>query len=266
METKIRIRHGDLEVECTGDEVFVATRLPELLSELLRRIGSQPPSPTSQPGPEPRPIGITGDVRDYFTDGPIEGALVTAAGLVPELSATSDASGHVVLLGQAAGSDTRLTVAGVDAFAPTTTGPFVVASATLTLPVFAVANVDLERQYTALGLTRPPGSTVVIVHLLDTNLAPLELVPASDLVLADAGGRPVGDGPYFFGPGGDVQPRELLSVSRAFEGRARAAFLAVPAGDSILQLTVARPGGGFQRVTVRVRALGGASIVHAALA
>ena len=77
METKIRIRHGDLEVEWTGDDVFVTTRLPDLLSELLRRIRSQNPA-IPQPAPEPRPIGITGDVRDYFTGSP--GVVVTAEG------------------------------------------------------------------------------------------------------------------------------------------------------------------------------------------
>lgn len=266
METKIRIRRGELEVECTGDDVFVTTRLPDLLSELLRRIGTQGPSLIPQPAPEPRPIGITGDVRDYFTGGPIPGAVVTAEGLAPELSTTSDASGRFVLLGQAAGAAARLTVTGVDVFAPTTAGPFEIVSATLTLSAFAVSNADLNRQYAVLGRTRPTGSTVIIVHLLDSSRAPLELVPAADLALFDVGGRPVGDGPYFFGPAGDVESQEQLSVSRAFNGKARAGFLDVPAGDSTLQLTVAHPGGGFQRVTVQVRAGLGASIVEATLA
>jgi hypothetical protein len=265
METRIRIRHRDFEMECTGDEVFVATRLPELLSELLRRIGSQQPSSTPQAEPQPRPIAMTGDVRDYFTAGPIESAIVRTEGLVPELSTTSDAAGRFVLLGQSAGIETRLTVIHTDVFAPTTTGPFSVASATLTLRAFAVSHADLQRQYTVLGLTRTRGSTVVIVHLLDANLGPLELVPASDVVLGDAEGRPVGDGPYFFGPSGDVEPREVLSVSRAFNGTARAGFLNVPGGDSTVQLTALLPGGGLQRVTVRVRAAGGASIVEASL-
>ena len=141
-------------------------------------------------------------------------------------STTSDTSGRFVLLGQAAGADARLKVTGADVFAPTTTGSFEVVSAT-SLSAFAVSNADLNRQ-AALGRTRPTGSTVVIVHLLDSSRAPLELVPATDLALFDVGGRPVGDGPYFFGPAGDVEPQEQLSVSRAFNGKARAGFFDVP--------------------------------------
>jgi hypothetical protein len=269
METKIRIRLGDIEVECTGDDVFVTTRLPELVSDLLRRMADRSPASTPQPSDpqpssEPRPVSIAGTLLNYFSEGPIQAARVTATGLLPEIGGTTDAAGRYAFSGHAAGGECFLSVADVNNFSDTTTGPFNVTSSPLTLNAFAASTADVNRQYTVLGLPPSRSLAMVIVHLIDASGGPLEMVPASDLLLIAEDGSPIGDGPFFFGPAGDVQSQQELMFSRAFNGRARAAFLSVPAGDCIVQLT-ANSSNGLERVTARVRANRGTSIVDVAL-
>ena len=102
---------------------------------------------------------------------------------------------------------------------------------------------------------------MVIVHLLNASGQPLEKVAAADVVLAADNGSPVGAGPFFFGPAGDIDPG--LTVSGVFNGRSRAAFLDVPAGGCTLRVTA--PNGGLERATVRLLANTGAVIAEAAL-
>jgi hypothetical protein len=269
METTIRIRRGDLEVECTSDDVFVATRLPDLVSELLRRMQDQavptPPPSDPQPSTQPRLVSITSNVLDYFGGNPVTAARVTALGLSPGLAGTSDAAGRYVLSGQSAGSECFLSVADVDSFADTTTGPFIVTTAPLTITAFVAAAVDVNRQYAIVGLSPSSGMAVVVAHLVDAAGGPLEMVPATDLSLIAGDGSPIGTGPFFFGPAGDIQPPNELTVSRAFNRTARAAFLNVPGGDCTLQLMAPQAGTGLKRVTVRIRVDGGASIVEVSL-
>jgi hypothetical protein len=269
METTIRIRRGDLEVECRSDDVFVATRLPDLVSELLRRMKDQavptPPPSDPQPSTQPRRVRIAGDVLDYFSGNPVSAARVTAVGLSPGLAGTSDAAGRYAFSGESAGSECFLSVTDVDGFADTTTGPFTVTTAPLTIAAFIAATVDVNRQYAIVGRSPSSGMAVVVAHLVDAAGGPLEEVPAADLSLIAGDGSPIGTGPFFFGPAGDIQPQDALTVSHAFNGRARAAFLNVPGGDCTLQLTAPQTGTRIQRVTVRVRVDGGASIVEVAL-
>ena len=264
METRIRIRLGDLEVECNGDEAFVTARLPDLVSDLLRRLRDQPaptPPPSEPPAPLPGTVSIAGTVINYFNGNPLTAARVSATGLTPGLSGTSDASGRYAFSGDSAGAECFLLVTGVQNFVDTATGPFKVAAAPLTLTAFAATATDLNRQYTTVGRTRSDDRGVVIVHLLDASGQPLEMAAASDVVLAADNGAPVGAGPFFFGPAGDIDPG--LAVSGVFNGRARAAFLDVPAGGCTLRVTA--PNNGLQRATIRLLANAGAVIAEAAL-
>jgi hypothetical protein len=267
METRIRLRLGDLEVECTSDDVFVATRLPDLVSDLLRRLRDQQPVPTPHPSefpsPLPRTVSIAGTVIDYFSGNPVTAARVSATGLTPDLSGTSDAAGRYAFSGQTAGAECFLSVTDVESFVETATGPFKVAAAPLTLTAFAATATDLNRQYAIVGRSPSSGLGVVIVHLLDAAGRPLEMVTASDVALAADNGPLVGAGPFFFGPAGDIEPQ--LTVSRAFNGTARAAFLDVPAGSCTLQVTASNGGLAFQRATMRLLASAGAVIAEATL-
>ena len=265
METRVRIRLGDLEVECTGDEAFVTTRLPDLVSDLLRRLRDQPtlpsPPPGESPSPQPRTVSIAGSAINYFSGNPVGAARVSATGLTPRLSGTSDTSGRYAFSGDSEGAECFLSVTGVENFVDTATGPFKVADSPLTLTAFAATATDLNRQFATVGRSRSAGSGVVIVHLLDASGQPLEMVTASDVTLAADNGSPVGAGPFFFGPSGDIDPQ--LTVSRAFDGKARAAFLDVPAGGCTLQVTV--PSGAVRLATVRLLAGAVAVITTATL-
>ena len=164
------------------------------------------------------------------------------------------------MAGDSAGAECSFSVTGVQNFVDTATGPFKVAAAPLTLTAFAATATDLNGQDTTVGRTRPDGRGVVIVHLLNASGQPLEKVAAADVVLAADNGSPVGAGPFFFGPAGDIDPD--LTVSGVFNGRSRAAFLDVPAGGGTLRVTA--PNGGLERATVRLLANAGAVIAEAA--
>jgi hypothetical protein len=89
-----------------------------------------------------------------------------------------------------------------------------------------------------LSLTATAGTAIVIATLTDSG-APLENLPLADVKLRDAGQSPVGDGPFIIGAAGDVDP--ALTVTTAFGGRSRVAFLNVPAGLTALSVTLAGP-------------------------
>ena len=137
---------------------------------------------------------------NYFSGNPVPAARVSATGLTPGLSDTSDVSGRYALSGDSAGAECFLSVTGVTNFVDTATGPFKVAAAPLTLTAFAVTATDLNRQYMSVGRSRSDGLGVVIVHCVNASGQPLEKVAAADVALAADNGSPVGAGPFFFGP------------------------------------------------------------------
>jgi hypothetical protein len=237
IEAKIRIRRGDHEIECTADEAFLADKLPELAAKLIAVLdGGEPEAPPPPPGDTPG-VRIIGHVRDYFSGARVGGATVSTAGVDPELSATSDAAGRFELSGEAAVTSGFLRVSRLSGYVDTTSGPLMF-SGTQSPP--AVAQTDLNRQYAIVGRVPEPGTAVVIANLQDGAGNPLESVPLADITLTTIDGQPVGDGPYFFGAAGDIQPQAVLSRSQGFDGRARAAFLGVPPGRLVLAVRTAR--------------------------
>jgi hypothetical protein len=182
-------------------------------------------------------VRITGHVRDYWSGSRLGGATVSTTGLDPELSATSDAAGRFELSGEVEGSSGFLRVTGLSNYVDTTSGPLTF-SGTQAPP--ALARADVNRQYAIVGRAQDPGTAVIVAHLQDAAGNPLESVPASDISLTTEGGRPVGEGPFFFGPAGDIRPQAELPRSQEFDGRARAAFLNVPPGRHVLAVRTAR--------------------------
>lgn len=271
MEIRIRIRHGavELEVELAGDEAFLVDRLPQVVSELLRRVTSQdstsaPQRPAGQAPGEPALVSIAGDVRDYWSDIAVVGAQVRTIGLTPEVSGQSDADGRFVMAGQATGGSCVVAVAGPDGYLETTM-PLELSNGPTTCTALAVAVPDMRRQQEVIGGVPAPNSALVLVHMFDAAGSPLEMVPLADIALLTEGGRPVGDGPFFFGTTGDIQPQAELSICRALDGRARAAFLNVPPGDHALQLTAPDGAGNLQRIVVPVGVRAGAIVLEARL-
>lgn len=196
-------------------------------------------------GGTPTPsVAISGTTTDYFTELAVASALFGTEGLDPELGGASDGAGEFTL-DVPGGSSFRLRVSGVSGYRATS-GDLIETGATDVAGIVAplVATADLARQYTSVGETATAGRGALFVELWTPAGAPLEGVPASDVMLLDSAETPIGDvlGPYFFGAGGDVVDGTTLPVSTAYDGRARVGFLDVPPGD--LHATVTWSSGG----------------------
>jgi len=120
----------------------------------------------------------------------------------------------------------------------------------------------MTRQYTAVGLTPTPGTAVVFATLVDTKGAPLVGVSVTDIQLLDGTSLPVGLGPYMFGSTGDIVDNNTLSVTAAFDGRSRVAFLAVPVGRLTLRVIFSSGGTVVTRSVQVVTTAGGTTLVQ----
>lgn len=214
---------------------------------------------------EPMAVNIAGVVRDYWTSAPIANAQVTTIGLKPLLTGTSDKSGEFTLSGRVRTTSALLALKGPAGYVETIM-PVTLADTSMVIDTWAVTASDLARQSASLGKVPVSNTTVVIVDLVDAAGRPLEMVPLTDVSLLGADGGPLGDGPYCFGPGGDLQSPSDLSTSCAFDGRSRMAFLAVPAGDHTLQLIAPGPDSRVARLALQAPARGGATLLEARMA
>jgi hypothetical protein len=266
VETRIRIRLGDAEVECVGDEAFVVDRLPQLVEELIRRLSGQarppvaPQQPVAPPSGAPGLISIAGVVRDYGSDVVVDGAKLKTVGLNPELAGESDADGRFVVSGQTTGDSGLIAVTGPDGYVTTT--PIEVSTGVSTQVVPALTRAYVNLLYALTGLAANQNSSIVIVHLFTAAGDPLEMVPATDIGLSQ-GGSQVGDGPSFFGPSGDVN--SSMVVSQAFDNQARAAFFNVPEGLTTFHLTAVGADGLAHIAGFPVLVLKGATVLRARL-
>jgi hypothetical protein len=194
-------------------------------------------------------LTLSGVVRDYFTDGPVASAVLT----IEQLSSATTSSADGAYGFSNIPSNSLLTViAARTNYRPTRNAPIQSAASSLVHPVSIVSIADVARQYTASNLLAVAGTAVVIANLTDGGL-PLEGVPLANITLVDAALSPVGNGPYIFGASGDVNP--ALTVTAAFAGRSRVAFLNVPPG--IQTLTVALPGTPPRTLTATIVSSGG---------
>jgi hypothetical protein len=210
-------------------------------------------------------VNIAGVVRDYWTAAPIASAQITTIGLKPLLEATSDRSGRFALSGRARASLALLAIKGPAGYVETIM-PLAFVDSPTAIDTWAVTASDLARQSASLGKVPVPNTTVVIVDLVDAAGRPLEMVPLTDVSLLGSDGAPLGDGPYCFGPSGDLQGQSDLSSSCAFDGRARVGFLAVPEGNHTLQVTAPGPDDRVARLALPAPARVGATLLEARMA
>ena len=210
-------------------------------------------------------VNLAGVVRDYWSSAPIADAQVTTMGLKPILVGTSDKTGRFTLSGRARTTSALLAIKGPAGYAETIM-PVALADTSTVIDIWAVTASDLARQSAALGKVPVPDTTVVIVDLVDAAGRPLEMVPLTDVSLLGSDGGPLGDGPYCFGPGGDLQGQGDLSTSCAFDGRSRVAFLAVPEGTHTLQVIAPGPDGRLARLALPAPARVGATLLEARMA
>lgn len=250
METRVRLRLNDVEVECVGEEAFVVDRLPQLVAELIRQLTGQVP-PSAAPGqavlpgqpdaPHSAPVAssgpglanIAGVVHDYFSDVVVTGARVQTVGLNPELAGDSDEAGRFIMSGQTGGNG-LIVVTGPDGYVKTTTG-LLALSGVSSQVVPVVARADMNAMYASVGIVPQQNSSTVFAQLLTATGDPLEEVAVTDIGLKQ-GGNPVAAGAYFFGPSGVVDPNMVLSQAFGTSPQARVAFFNVPAGATELFL------------------------------
>jgi hypothetical protein len=210
-------------------------------------------------------VNIAGVVLDYWSSAPVASAQVTTMGLKPLLVGTSDKSGRFALSGRVRTTSALLAIKGPAGYVETIM-PVVLADTSIEMVTWAVTVSDLARQSASLGKVPIPNTAVVIVDLVDAAGGPLEGVPLTDVTLLGSDGGPSGDGPYCFGPGGDLRDPSDLSTSCAFDGRARVAFLAVPQGDHTLQVVAPGPDDRVARLALPAPARAGATLLEARMA
>ena len=180
---------------------------------------------------------VTGVVRDYWTGTSLASASVGT--VIPLRSDTTDALGNYVLLDVAPVTSVEI-LASLAGYRSTRNGPIAVTSAS-SCDVYLMTAADITRQYATLGLTATANRAFVVAELREPDGTPLEGIPLADITLVNEAKTPIGLGPYFFGASGDVVSNFDLSVSTAFDGRARVAFLDVPITTATLAVASAEP-------------------------
>ncbi|MGH7702400.1 MAG: hypothetical protein ACREMO_04865, partial [Gemmatimonadales bacterium] len=199
---------------------------------------------------------LNGVVRDYFTNGALNLVTLTVDGR-PTLTAISSVGGSYEFADVP--SNTTLQVVGSLAnYRATRNEPIAVSTGSVVADLRMVSTLDANRQYTGLGRTPVAGTSVVFVDLVDAGGQPRPGIPVADITLVDGALSPVGIGPFVFGMAGDVVDQATLSVTTAFAGRSRVAFLDVPPGTQTLQVTVGMPS--VTLTTAVVASAGGATL------
>ncbi len=186
---------------------------------------------------DPQAINVTGMVMDYFAGDPLAEAIVETDGITPLMSATALTDGSYTLANVPAGSTFFASARFAANYRPTRSEPITVAASALVANIYVVSQADEGRQYASVGVTRIADTSLVIVDLRRNNGSPLEGLAADAMVLEDLAQAPMGEGPYFFGAGGDIRTIAQEPSSKTYTGKARAAFLNVPAGVYNLKVT-----------------------------
>lgn len=180
---------------------------------------------------------LGGYSRDFWTGGALAGT--TLALSAPARADLSRSDGRYRFLDLAAATAPHVDATRPSGYRATRNGPIALGGASGGCDLFSMASADVARQYTIAGFSETAGRSFVAAWLEGPDGSPLEGIPVADLALTD-GGNPVGVGPYFFGAGGDIDT--AITVSTAFGGHVRFAFLDVPAGTLTLSVVSVDPG------------------------
>lgn len=213
-------------------------------------------------GADPQGLNVTGVVRDYNNLDVLAQATLTTEGLLTPLQATSGGDGSFVLANVPPGS-TFYVSASVTNYQPTRQEPIAVADASVQRDVYLASQPFVQRQYTTVGVAQTAGLGFLAAELRLDDGMPLEGVAAQDIALVDAVDQPVGDGPYFFGPGGDIGPTADIDVTVAINGRARVAYLNIPPGQHTLRVPYVDGDGNAQVYEVPIRIFADSSTLGA---
>jgi hypothetical protein len=230
-------------------------------------VGGAPP-PTGDdddnPGDVPAQVQrVSGKAMDYFVAGtPLTGVTLASDGIDPPLMVTSAADGAFAVDEVPVGSQLFFS-ASRTGYRPTR-NLVAIADAAVVQDVYLMSAVDISRQYaTDGGKTPKAGTAFVVADLQRNNGTPLSGVPLTSVKLVDTANAPVAGviGPYSFGATGDIAP--VVTQTEAHGGKARVAFLDVPAGRFSLKVTFTDGQGQQQTITTPVTTVAdGATLVR----
>ena len=193
---------------------------------------------------------ISGKAMDYFTNLPVDAAMVSTDGISPALMATAGTDGAYALDHVPTGSKLFLSAIRTN-YKLTRNVATTVAATPVLRDAYLIAGNDLKRQYTSVGLPAPvagDGKAFVEVELRMLDGTPLVGIPITNIKLLDALNAPVTiAGTYFIGANGDTVPNPappatpLVATAYVFPAgtpsRSRVALLGVPAGTYTLSVT-----------------------------
>jgi len=243
-------------------------RIPRSLGLVLLAacVGEAPPLPDQQDTGDAEPASqaerVSGKALDYFVAStPLQGVTLVTDGIDPPLTTTSSADGAFVFQAVPVGS--QLFVSAARAGYRPTRNLVTVDDAAVAQDLYVMSAADINRQYATAGRTPTAGRAFVAADLLRNNGTPLTGVPLTGVKLVDAAGAPAAGvlGPYVLGDTGDV----VLGPTQteAHGGKARVAFLDVPAGSLSLKVTFLDGQGQSQSLTTPVTtAADGATLVR----
>lgn len=215
------------------------------LSACVGTVGGtqQQGQPDARPGGTPdapgaAAINVTGMTMDYFGAVALPSSSYTTDGMTPALSGQSGPDGSFTLANIPPASSFYVSVTGGTNYLATRNDAIRVTDTSVQQNLYAVSKIDCQRQYVSLGITPPTGQALLIGDLRKNNGTPYEGIKATDITLVDANGAPVPgvQGPYFFGPNGDVVSLATIAVSTTYNGSARVAYLSVPPGNWMLKV------------------------------
>ncbi|RMH40651.1 MAG: hypothetical protein D6689_13105 [Deltaproteobacteria bacterium] len=204
------------------------------------------PNPDPNPQPDPESLDVTGMTMDYWEAEPLANVALETQGMIDAqgnpFATTSDATGAFAFVGVPAAS-TFYVRTSLDsetlAYRPTINEPAVVVNDDLVQNFYVVSEAFVNINSSTVNQPVDPLAAFVVADVRDMLGLPLEGIPAEDITLTDALGNPMGTGPYFFGATG-ILDLNLLATT-AYDGKARIAFLNVPAGTYTLTVLYPDP-------------------------
>jgi hypothetical protein len=205
---------------------------------------------------------VSGKVMDYFVAStPLQGAMLVTDGIDPPLTSTSAQDGTFAFETVPVGSQVFFS-ASRGSYRPTR-NLVTISDAAVQQDLYLMSTSDINRQYATGGKTPTAGRAFVIAELLRNNGTPMAGIPLTDLKLLDRAGAPIAGafGPYVIGDAGDIILGPTQTETHA--GKARVAFLDVPAGSLSLNVAFLDGQGQPQTLTTPVTTTAdGAALVH----
>lgn len=189
------------------------------------------------PFPDAGPT-VGGKVLDYWTLSAVPDALVIT--LAPPKIDISDDIGQYLLEDFASNTAVTIHTSKPPGFRQARNVEILIGEQSLEEDIFVAPEASILSQFATIGTIEQDHRAIVIAEIRDSDQSPLEGIPLANVVLTNSSMVPIGDGPYYFGPAGDIDP--TITTSTSYMGRGtRLAILNVPSGEATLTVTRSPP-------------------------